>query len=58
MCFSLEATPHSALTMKTFLFINCSNNQKVFVEAKDHDQAIKCLSKELGHFFFMFIKTI
>lgn len=44
--------------MKTFLFINCSNNQKVFVEAKDHDQAIKSLSKELGHFFFMFIKTL
>lgn len=44
--------------MQSFLFINCSDNQRVVVEAADHDQALRAVAKQLGHFFVMFIKTL
>lgn len=43
--------------MKSFLFINCHTNKRVVVEAGDHDQALRAVGQQLGHFCVMFIKT-
>ena len=49
---------HRLPTMKNFLFINCSSNQRIVVEAADHDQALRAAAKEAGHFFLAFIKIL
>ena len=41
----------------TFRFINCSNNQRIEVQAADHDQALRAAAAIAGHFFLAFIKT-
>jgi len=43
--------------MKSFLFINCSNNQRVVVEAANHDDALRAAAKQAGSFFLSFITT-
>lgn len=55
---SRAAMPAPSKTMKSFLFINCSNNQRLVVEAADQDQALRAAAKQTGHFFLMFIKTL
>jgi len=41
----------------TFRFINCSNNQRIDVQATDYDQALRAAATITGHFFLAFIKT-
>lgn len=41
----------------TFRFINCSSNQRIDVQAADHDQALRAAAAIAGHFFLAFIKT-
>jgi len=47
----------SFLRPMTFRFINCSNNQRIDVQAADHDQALRAAAAISGHFFLAFIKT-
>ena len=44
--------------MKTFLFINCSGNQRIIVEAANQDEALRAAAKQAGHFFLSFIATL
>ena len=44
--------------MQSFLFIDCSSNQRVVVEAADYDQALRAVASQLGHLFVMFIKIL
>jgi hypothetical protein len=44
--------------MKSFLFINCSSNQRIVVQAADHDQALRAAAKQAGHFFLSFITVL
>jgi hypothetical protein len=44
--------------MKSFLFINCSNNQRIVVEATNHDEALRAAAKQAGSFFVSFITTL
>jgi hypothetical protein len=44
--------------MKTFLFINCSSNQRIIVEAANHDEALRAAAKQAGSFFLSFIATL
>jgi hypothetical protein len=44
--------------MKSFLFINCSSNQRIVVQAADHDQALRAAAKQAGHFFLSFITIL
>jgi hypothetical protein len=41
----------------TFRFINCSSNERIDVQAADHDQALRAAAAIAGHFFLAFIKT-
>jgi hypothetical protein len=41
-----------------FRFINCSNNQRIEIEANDHDQALRAAAAIAGHFFITFIKIL
>lgn len=45
------------LLAMTFRFINCSSNQRIDVQAADHDQALRAAAAIAGHFFLAFIKT-
>jgi Sec-independent protein secretion pathway component TatC len=47
----------SFLLPMTFRFINCSNHQRIDVEAADHDQALRTAATIAGHFFISFIKA-
>jgi hypothetical protein len=56
---STEARASTFLkTMKNFLFINCSSNKRIIVQAADHDQALRAAAKEAGHFFLSFITIL
>ena len=54
LCFEARASPF--LLPMTFRFINCSNNQRIDVQAADHDQALRAAAAIAGHFFLAFIK--
>lgn len=43
--------------MKSFLFINCSNNQRIIVEAANHDEALRLAAKQAGSLFVVFISS-
>jgi hypothetical protein len=55
LCSEARASPF--LLPMTFRFINCSNNQRIDVQAADHDQALRAAATIAGHFFLTFIKA-
>jgi hypothetical protein len=56
-CSFNEARASLFFLAMTFRFINCSSNQRIDVQAADHDQALRAAAAIAGHFFLAFIKT-
>jgi hypothetical protein len=52
-----EARALPFFPVMTFRFVNCSSNQRIDVQAADHDQALRAAAAIAGHFFLAFIKT-
>lgn len=57
-CYLTRREPLLSKTMKSFLFINCSNNQRIVVEAANHDEALRAAAKQAGSFFLSFITIL